>query len=67
METREQLEILKESSCDYIQGYYFSKPMPADDLTMMLSREKRRLGPLRAVTRLYTKSALSVSSAEGQG
>ena len=32
METREQLEILKESSCDYIQGYYFSKPMPADDL-----------------------------------
>lgn len=57
METREQLEMLKESSCDYIQGYYFSKPMPADDLTMMLSREKRRLGPLRAVTRLYSKSA----------
>jgi EAL domain-containing protein (putative c-di-GMP-specific phosphodiesterase class I) len=28
VETKEQLEILKELGVDYIQGYYFAKPMP---------------------------------------
>ena len=29
VEITEQLTILKELNCDYVQGYYFSKPMPA--------------------------------------
>ena len=28
VETREQLERLKEIGCDYVQGYFFSKPVP---------------------------------------
>ena len=28
VETKEQYEILKAAGCDYIQGYYFSKPVP---------------------------------------
>lgn len=28
VETKEQLERLREIGCDYVQGYYFSKPMP---------------------------------------
>ncbi len=30
VETKEQLFYLKERGCDEIQGYYFSKPIPAD-------------------------------------
>jgi diguanylate cyclase (GGDEF)-like protein len=28
VETKEQLERLREIGCDYVQGYYFAKPMP---------------------------------------
>lgn len=31
VETKEQLLLLKELECDLIQGYYFSKPLTADD------------------------------------
>ncbi|GGF55160.1 sensor domain-containing protein [Alteromonas lipolytica] len=31
VETREQYERLVELDCDYIQGFYFAKPMPAED------------------------------------
>lgn len=32
VETEEQLEYLKEKGCDIIQGYYFYKPMSADEI-----------------------------------
>lgn len=32
VETKEQMELLKEIGCDLIQGYYFAKPMVADDI-----------------------------------
>ncbi len=32
VETKEQLDLLKKQGCDIIQGYYISKPMPADNL-----------------------------------
>lgn len=31
VETKEELEILKEMGCDYAQGYYFTKPLSYDD------------------------------------
>lgn len=31
VETREQYEYLKDSGCDVIQGYYFSKPIPKEE------------------------------------
>lgn len=31
VETKEQYEYLKSIGCDYIQGYYFSKPVPQSD------------------------------------
>ncbi|MEG1621054.1 MAG: EAL domain-containing protein, partial [Oscillospiraceae bacterium] len=30
VEIIEQLEILKELKCDYVQGYYFNKPIPIE-------------------------------------
>lgn len=32
VETKEQWECLKNLGCDEIQGYYFAKPMPADEI-----------------------------------
>ena len=29
-ETEEEVRILREMNCDYIQGYYFSRPLPAE-------------------------------------
>lgn len=36
VETSEQLELLRGEGCDMIQGYYCSKPLPADELTELI-------------------------------
>ena len=42
VETKEQLEFLRLNDCDEKQGYLFSRPVPAEDMTKML-RENRLL------------------------
>ena len=37
VETREQAEVLWRESCDLIQGYYYGKPMPAEELARRLN------------------------------
>lgn len=32
VETKQQAALLKELGCDFIQGYYYSKPLPMDEL-----------------------------------
>ncbi|MEW6133234.1 MAG: EAL domain-containing protein [Pseudomonadota bacterium] len=36
VETAEQLAMLQQLGCDYAQGYLFSKPRPADEITRLL-------------------------------
>lgn len=36
VETKEQLEQLQELQCEYVQGYYFSKPIPAHEIDALL-------------------------------
>ncbi|WP_418667059.1 EAL domain-containing protein [Allofournierella sp.] len=43
VETQEQLNRVAETGCDYVQGYYFSKPMPAQELELLL-KEKQTVG-----------------------
>ena len=31
VETKEQVEVLRENGCDIVQGYYFSKPLPVSE------------------------------------
>jgi diguanylate cyclase (GGDEF)-like protein len=41
VETREQLALLKSLGCDEYQGYYYSKPLPADFLERQMSQTSR--------------------------
>lgn len=40
VETKEQLNYLKEIGCDRMQGYLFSKPVPLDELLKLFEEEK---------------------------
>jgi len=40
VETREQLEALKELGCHRAQGYHLGRPMPADELTEVLRAQR---------------------------
>jgi diguanylate cyclase (GGDEF)-like protein/PAS domain S-box-containing protein len=39
VETREQLDILAEHGCPQAQGYYFSRPVPAEEFGRLLKRD----------------------------
>lgn len=41
VETKEVFEKMVEMDCDYIQGYYFSKPLPAKDFIDFLKKNNR--------------------------
>ncbi|MDE6675262.1 MAG: EAL domain-containing protein, partial [Acetatifactor sp.] len=36
VETREQVELLKQMGCDQVQGYYYAKPMPMEEFYQLL-------------------------------
>jgi diguanylate cyclase (GGDEF)-like protein len=38
VETREQLQALRKMGCDYVQGYYFSKPVPAEEFEQFFKK-----------------------------
>ncbi|KTD31680.1 inner membrane protein/sensory box protein LssE [Legionella moravica] len=38
VETQEEFEFLKENGCDETQGFYFSKPLPPDEVEKLLQR-----------------------------
>jgi EAL domain-containing protein (putative c-di-GMP-specific phosphodiesterase class I) len=42
VETAEQLDYLRHQGCDEMQGYYFSRPLPADEFEQLL-RQRRGL------------------------
>ena len=42
IETKEQLQFLKEIGCDIGQGYYFAKPMPIEQFLLSLDEMRHR-------------------------
>jgi EAL domain-containing protein (putative c-di-GMP-specific phosphodiesterase class I) len=43
VETEAQLAYLQQHGCDYMQGYYFSHPLPASECEQFLQQGKRLL------------------------
>ena len=55
VETRDQMKFLERRGCDEMQGYYFSKPLPADQLTVYLREHEAapgESGPREASSRI---------------
>ena len=46
-ETEAQVKFLRENDCDYIQGYYFSKPLPEADFLAYVQKAaaEGKIGP----------------------
>jgi EAL domain-containing protein (putative c-di-GMP-specific phosphodiesterase class I) len=40
VETKAQLDFLRLIECDEMQGYFFSKPLPPDELLKLLNEGK---------------------------
>lgn len=41
IETNEQLQFFKANGCDHLQGYFFSKPVPEDELEDLITKQWR--------------------------
>ena len=39
IETEQQLAVFKDKSCDEFQGFYFSKPIPADEFLTLIQQQ----------------------------
>ena len=39
VETEKQMKFIKDNGCDYIQGYYFSKPLPPEEFEKLIEKE----------------------------
>ncbi len=46
VENAEQLAFLVENSCDEVQGYYFSRPLTADNCGELLAEQRRLSLPI---------------------
>ena len=52
VETERQMTMLKKAGCDYVQGYYFSRPLPPDEFEHFIAKENEkedRQGQVRPV------------------
>ena len=39
VETKEQVELLENIGCDYVQGYYYARPMPEEEFFELLMKQ----------------------------
>jgi hypothetical protein len=60
VETQEQYLVLKAMGCEYVQGYYFSKPVPPEDFDQFLTERAEVKYEVTPVTR---KTYMSISKA----
>ena len=43
VETKEQADFLRENACDQCQGFYFSKPVPPEEIARLLRTQSRNV------------------------
>jgi EAL domain-containing protein (putative c-di-GMP-specific phosphodiesterase class I) len=52
VETAEQMFTLKMMGCAIIQGYYFSRPLPAEEFEVFIAERKEIEAPAEAASSL---------------
>ena len=62
VETEEQLTTLKALGCDIVQGYYFSRPVPAEEFETFIIQKKKQS---EAASAGVTKPNREVAAMEG--
>ena len=43
VETKAQLDLLRDVGADYLQGFYFSRPLPRDEFLALVANEKQKI------------------------
>ncbi len=43
VETQAQVNLLRDYGCDFVQGYFYSKPVPAEQITDMILQQKKNI------------------------
>jgi len=56
VETEQQVQFLREHRCDYVQGYLFSRPRPADEFVALLEQQCRGQGLIPSFAPLTRKA-----------
>ncbi|MDH3743803.1 MAG: EAL domain-containing protein [Acidobacteriota bacterium] len=46
VETKKQLDFLEQEECDYLQGFYFSRPVDPTKIEQLLTRGTERISPV---------------------
>ena len=57
VETEEQLNTLKSMGCDIVQGYYFSRPVPAEEYEHFVEVKRDRAAAPEPVSRITARKA----------
>ena len=57
VETEEQLTTLKALGCDIVQGYYFSKPVPAEEFEAFIKKKQRTVSARADATKPNREAA----------
>ncbi len=65
-ETREQVDFLRSRNCDAVQGYYFSKPIPADQFVDLARNQYLDVTPRRRVYPVSNNNVIRAFSAPGR-
>ena len=67
VETEEQLTTLKALGCDIVQGYYFSRPVPAEEFeTFIIQKKKQSEAATAGVTKPNREAAATEGSHSAQ-
>jgi diguanylate cyclase (GGDEF)-like protein/PAS domain S-box-containing protein len=66
VETRQQFEFLRRLGCDQIQGYYFSKPIPSNEIVVMLYKTMTREAGANVLISQLDPSGDPVAAAQGE-
>ncbi|MBC7500476.1 MAG: EAL domain-containing protein, partial [Herminiimonas sp.] len=55
-ETESQVAMLAKSGCDYVQGYYFCEPLPADECAELLALGRLPVADIRHMSHNMSRS-----------